>query len=99
MSVNVVTIELTTAAPTVWSNTSHNKTWARANSFCPSKPGTTSAKSERSYNQSASSWSDVIAVIETAISWIDSSFLVAVTTTSSISCAKEIEKTIVRNRK
>ena len=47
----------------------------------------TSAKSETSYTWFSSSASAVRASIESAKSCVDSAFLVAVTTTSSTSCA------------
>ena len=60
-------------------------------------PGTTSVKSDRSYICSSASISAVKASTEIAISCVDSSFLVAVTTTSSTSWAKiEIENATVR---
>ena len=97
----LVTIELTTAAPTPYEPIPlKTKPEPDPTPLDVSKPGTTSAKSERSYIWSAVSWSAVIAVIETAISWVDSSFLVAVTTTSSTSCVKaENEKENVTNVK
>ena len=60
-------------------------------------PGTTSAKSLKSSTKFLSISSAVNASIDTGISYTDCSFFVALTTTSSISCAIIWkEKSIVR---